>query len=297
MTTEPTPGTEDRGRSPLALFVLMGFACSWTLWAPLTLGGPSRGSASAYLHLLGGLGPAVAALWVTRLEGRVGWRALVRRLDPRCVSWAWLAFAALAPVVLYAVAALVLGLGGQGWPRLADFGASREYAALGRPAYWLANIVFYGFGEEIGWRGYLLPRLQERLGARTAAFIVSVIWALWHLPLFSFAAGMRTMGPVEILGWFLSLTTGSYLLTWLTNSSASIVPAAIFHGVLDITMGSPGHPTMANIMGAILTVAAIAAAVATGPNLLWPRPAPANKGEGSAPGPRHRESSSLAHPG
>jgi membrane protease YdiL (CAAX protease family) len=271
VTTE-TPGLPaKRPWLSLALFILVSFGWSWIAWAPLARATPGQ-PAWPYLHLVGGMGPALGCLLATWFSDRAGWRSLLHRLDPRRVGLAWLAFATLAPVALFAVAALVLGLGSQGWPRLADLGASREYPALGRPAAWLANLVFYGFGEEIGWRGYLLPRLQDRFGARTAAFAVSVIWALWHLPLFSFAAGMRAMGPAEILGWFFSLATGSYLLTWLVNSSGSLVPAAIFHAVLDITMGTPGHPMMTNLMGAALTLGAVAIAVATGPRLLWPRP-------------------------
>jgi membrane protease YdiL (CAAX protease family) len=270
MATEPTVAQmPQHARARLGLFVSISYACSWTAWAPLALARPGQ-SPWPYLHLLGGIGPALAGLLVTRLADGAGRTLLVRRLDPRGVGRAWLVFAALAPVALYFAGALALGLAGQGWPRLADFGASREYPALARPIYWLANLVFYGLGEEIGWRGTLLPWLQDRFGARAAALGVSVIWALWHLPLFSFAAGMRAMGPAEILGWFLSLVTGSFLLTWLFNSSSSVVPVAIFHGVLDITMGTPGPPMTANIMGALLTLAAIAIAVATGPKLRWP---------------------------
>jgi uncharacterized protein len=47
-------------------------------------------------------------------------------------------------------------VGGE-WPALDRFGASTEYPALPIVAYWLANLVFYGFGEEVGWRGYLQP--------------------------------------------------------------------------------------------------------------------------------------------
>ena len=281
MTSDLPCPSEPPDRRRLTLFLVIGFAFSWIVWAPLTISALRGGAAWPYWHLLGGLGPAVAGLLVTRLEGEAGWRGLLGRLDPRRTRLSWLAFGALAPVALYAIAVVLLGLGGQGWPRLRDFGASREYPELGRSVYWLANLVFYGLGEEIGWRGYLLPRLQRRMGARAAACVVTVIWALWHLPLFAFAAGMRAMGPAEIVGWFLSLLTGSFLLTWILNSSGSIVAVALFHGVLDITMGSPGHPMTMNIMGALLTVGGIAVAVATGPGLRWPRDGRTGAGEDS----------------
>jgi uncharacterized protein len=246
----------------MILFVLLAFGLSWLAWAPLSLAAWREGQAWPYWHLLGGLGPAVAAVVVTARggDGRLG--ELLRWLDPRRTHPGWLALAVLGPVALYGISALVLALMGQGWPHLGNFGASREYPALPRPVYWLANIVFYGYGEEIGWRGFLLPLWQRRYGARVATLLVAVVWALWHLPLFGFAAGMRAMGPAEIGGWFLSLLTGSFLLTWLFNRSGSIAAVALFHGVLDITIGSPGHPMTANIMGAALTLVGIAAVVA-----------------------------------
>jgi uncharacterized protein len=243
-------------------FLLLAFALSWIAWAPLSWAAWRGGVAWPYWHLLGGLGPAAAALLVTAFSPDRR-RELLARLDPRRGHPGWLALAVLGPVALYGISALVLALLGQGWPRLSDFGASREYPGLPRPVYWLANIVFYGYGEEIGWRGFLLPRWQRRYGTRVAALLVAVVWALWHLPLFGFAAGMRAMGPAEIAGWFLSLVTGSYLLAWLYNRSGSLAAVALFHGVLDITIGSPGHPMTANIMGAALTLVGIGA-------VIWP---------------------------
>lgn len=63
-----------------------------------------------------------------------------------------------------------------------------------RVAYVLANLVFYGFGEEVGRRGFALPRLQARRTALNASLVVGAGWALWHLPLFAFAPCFSSMG-------------------------------------------------------------------------------------------------------
>jgi membrane protease YdiL (CAAX protease family) len=50
-----------------------------------------------------------------------------------------------------------------------NIGQSTEFSELPRPVYWLANVIFYGFGEEVGWRGFALPRLQARASALRAS--------------------------------------------------------------------------------------------------------------------------------
>jgi membrane protease YdiL (CAAX protease family) len=240
------------------LFVALAYSLSWLAWAPLVLAAQRGVRAWPYFHLVGGVGPAVAAIVVTRLAGRSSLRELLSRLNPRRAAPLWLGIAVLGPIGLFLLGAVVLRLTGHPWPRLADFGASKEYPDLGRAGYWVANILLYGYGEEIGWRGFLLPALQRRRGSLGAAIRVGLVWAGWHLPLFWFAAGLHAMGPPAIVGWLFSMLTGSILMAWLFNRSGSITAVALFHGVLDIVIGSPGHPMMANIMGAALTVWGIA---------------------------------------
>jgi membrane protease YdiL (CAAX protease family) len=253
----------------LGLFVALAYGVSWAIWSPLVLASPGNSSAWPYLHLLGAAGPATAAVALAVMEGRRSWAALAGRLAPRRGSAKWLAVAVLGPVGIYGVAVLAQGLVGHTWPRWADLGTSNEYAALGRGPYWAANIAFYGFGEEIGWRGYLLPRLQTRFPALTSALIVSAIWALWHLLLFWFASGMSAMGPPEIVGWLFSMVTGSVILTWLFNSSGgSVTAVALFHGVLDIVFTSPGPAATSSLMGAAVTLWGIAIVFIAGPALV-----------------------------
>jgi membrane protease YdiL (CAAX protease family) len=71
-----------------------------------------------------------------------------------------------------------------------NVGASTEFPDLPRSVYWLANVVFFGFGEEVGWRGFALPRLQSHASALRASLVLAAGWAGWHLPLFAF-------GPVS----------------------------------------------------------------------------------------------------
>jgi len=242
-------------RSPMTAFFVLAYALTWAAWLPLALRGPVYGDNLSYLHLLGGLGPMVAALVVTGLtSGREGLRELLGRIFMWRVPAGWHLLAWLSPVALYLVAAVVVRVGWGEWPLLSQFGKSTEYPQLAVPLYWLANIFFYGFGEEVGWRGFALPRLQKTRNGLTSAVILSVFWALWHLPLFAFSGGMSTMGPAEVFGWYVSLLTGSVLLTWMFNGSGgSVLIVAVFHGMLDVAITSPSPGDLSTVMGAMLT--------------------------------------------
>ena len=98
-------------------------------------------------------------------------------------------------------------------------------------------------GEELGWRGYALPRLAERLGLRSAGVLIGVVWAAWHLPLFYWfpqADTYRQSFPTYALGvvaisvamtWLYARTNGSLFLTMLmhsaVNQSKGIVSSAV----------------------------------------------------------------------
>ena len=132
--------------------------------------------------------------------------------------------------------------------------------------YWLANVVFFGFGEEVGWRGFALPRLQSHASALRASLVLAAGWAGWHLPLFAFGPGFSTLGLAGAVGWLMSLALGSILLTWLFNASAgSIGAVALFHAALDIFIGSPVAAAVPNVMGALLTVGTLLLIPTLGP--------------------------------
>lgn len=237
------------------VFGLLALAFSWLAWGPLAahaLGWIAE-RPSPYLHLLGGLGPAAAALVLSIRERRA------RELAHRCVLAPprWIAVAVLGPIALYLVAAAVLRVAGATID-LSATGRGTEYPGLGVVAYVLANILAYGLGEEIGWRGYLAPHLQRRMSFVRASLIIAGIWAVWHLPLFAFADGMSVMGPFEIAGWLVSLAAGSLLMTALFHASGgSVLVVALFHGSLDVLINSPTGGPLQTTMGALATVAGL----------------------------------------
>jgi membrane protease YdiL (CAAX protease family) len=257
---------EQRERGPelgrAVVFFLFACALSWAAWLPLARAASSNPGVQPgglqYLHLVGTLGPLTAAYLVTAwTEGGRGVRELTRRSFDWRVGWQWLALAIVGPTLMYLLAVLGLGVVTGSWTGLSHYGESAEYPELPRILYWASNIVFYGFGEEVGWRGYLLPRLQRRWPALGAALLFTPFWAIWHLPLFWAAPGLSQMDVPGIAGWVVSLALGSVVLSWLFNATRSVLPAAIFHGTMDIAFTSPEAGILQSILGIEITVLAI----------------------------------------
>ena len=255
-------------RHPLASFLVLANLFSWMAWAPLAAAGLGWTTIhpSPYLHLVGGLGPLVAAMIVTAAgDGRAGLVRLVEKCGVGRGRLAWIAFAVAAPVLLFVGSVAALQVAGQDHGVWADVGKSDEYPALPRGVYWAANVLCYGFGEEVGWRGFALPRLQARRSALTSSLLIGGAWAVWHLPVFAFASGLSSMGVGGVTGWLFSMVTGSILMTWLFNTSrGSILAVALFHGVLDIVMTSPVKGALPSVMGAIITLFGLAVPVVFG---------------------------------
>src|ERR687897_878352 len=166
-------------RYPLVAFFVLAYALSWILESPLVfLGDTLTDTQGLVLVILASNVPSVVAIVLTAIVyGREALRELLRRLLIWRVNPLWYLVVVLGPVAL---AGGVVGLNTlMGGPAL----------SLGMPllgvAVFLAFSIVPGsaLGEEIGWRGYALPRLQAGRSALGASLILGVIWGLWHLPL------------------------------------------------------------------------------------------------------------------
>jgi membrane protease YdiL (CAAX protease family) len=226
----------------LLKFFLLTYIVSWSLWigaaaiwraAPAFSGLASIGS---FLYLLGVFAPALVALALTaRAEGRSGPLDLLHRTIKWSVSARWYLFAIGYMAAIKLATALLLRITTGTWPAFGQ-----------EPLYLMAIAIPFSTpvqaGEEIGWRGYALPRLSVRLGLSGASIALGVIWAGWHLPFF-FILGNDKSGqsfPLYLLGvtalsvamaWLYWRTNGSLLLTMLmhaaVNNTKDIVPSAV----------------------------------------------------------------------
>jgi membrane protease YdiL (CAAX protease family) len=209
-----------------------------------------------WTHYLVGYGPALAALAVcTATEGASG----LRRLGGRLLRWRasggwWLA--AVSPFLVGAATLGLVNLWRAGGVGLAELGSVPFLPRLGLAALplWL---VTFGLGEETGWRGFALPRLQAHHSALRASVILAAIWAGWHLPLFFY-----DLAPGMAAFWLVSLFAAAILLTWLFNGSGgSVMLPVAFHGTFNFVTSSTTAPQLvpavvstAVILGAVLVM-------------------------------------------
>jgi membrane protease YdiL (CAAX protease family) len=199
-------------------------------------------AAGAVLVYLGTFAPALVALALTLARGgREGVRALLARTLPVAAPARWWAFALGYLLAVKLVAAGLHRLVSGHWPR---FGTE----TLLLIPFAIAISTPVQAGEELGWRGYALPRLASRMGLAPASLLLGLAWALWHLPLF-FAGGADKYGQSFVvyaaqvtaislaMAMLCARTDGGLFLPMLfhaaVNNTKDIVPSAspASHGV------------------------------------------------------------------
>jgi len=239
-------------RHPLVVFFALAYALTWPL-IPLV-------SVSPLLGFPALLGPALAAIIVAAVaEGRPGLRDLLGRIVRWRVGARWYAVALGLPMVLaLAAAGLHLLLGAQ---------ASVNFGGLS-----VLNLVVFVLvvGEELGWRGYALPRLLAQRSALTASLILGALWGAWHLPTF-FVPGAPQYG-LPFSAFVLLTMAYSVLFGWVyLHTGGSVLVDTLLHGAINLSQGfflggmDPAREywLLAGVYGAV----ALAVALVFGSNL------------------------------
>ena len=223
----------------VSLFFLVTFAMTWVTWVvSARLAGPANEGffgVRGPVFLLGVFAPAIVAVALTAMS--TGWRgvsALVGRIGIWEVDrrWYFIALGYMAAVKL--AAALIHRITIGAWPPFGDTPLLLMFGAI-LISTWVQA------GEEVGWRGYALPRLAVGLGLGPASIVLGGIWAVWHLPLFlmantgsdghSFPLYLLFVVALSVaMAWVYWKTGGSLLLVMLmhasVNNTMEIVPAA-----------------------------------------------------------------------
>jgi membrane protease YdiL (CAAX protease family) len=165
---------------------------------------------------IGAISPMLAALIICRFEGD-GLCAAFRPLRNWRANPVWYVIALCLPgtILLIAMATLQFVLGRGVGPFI--YPPSNIQAIIG--------MIVVSLGEEIGWRGFALPRLQSRHGPLNASLILGVLWAIWHIPVL-LLAGIQSLTVLLLMIPF--FTAGSVVFTWIYNKT----PAGLWLAIL-----------------------------------------------------------------
>jgi membrane protease YdiL (CAAX protease family) len=235
-------------KHPVLTYYAVVFAISWG-GVLLLIGGPGSipgtpeqiGRLIWFVVLTLELGPPVAGLLLTGLvSGRAGYAELLARLLRWRVGARWYAVALLTAPVLGTAVLFLLSLTSPAY--LPGILTTSDKASLLLPA--IVAGILGGFGEELGWTGFAIPRLRLRHGVLATGLFVGALWGLWHylvtpawiagtyageLPLALFLIANGVLGVVG------QLTAYRVLMVWVYDRTGSLLVAALMHTSLIVS--------------------------------------------------------------
>lgn len=207
-----------------------------------------------YLIFSMGAGPLLAALIVLAIfDGRAGIKQLFSQIGRWRLSARWYLIILALPIVL-SVISLLFGFLSNGMRALK---LDPRLPSVYFLPFLLYMIVFTGFWEEPGWRGFALPRLQKAFNAETSSWILGVLWGAWHLPVnlyLNWEAGPAVIIPI-IVGLLLATVGWTIVNTWVYNNTRSLFLIIILHGwtnaVQSYLVLSSGNMTAMTMFGVL----------------------------------------------
>ena len=228
-----TPGRRGSSADARAVvwFFVLTFILSWAIWLPvMTASFGLPGITFPPSGLVAALMPAVAAVVVTAWSR--GWSqvpALLRQITVWRVRPAWYAAALLLVPTMIAIVFLASSVWRGSWlpaPQL----------TVGAVAFMVLIQVPNTLAEELGWRGFALPRMASRLGWLPAALVLGVIWASWHLPYWISAPNVHLYGAMAVVLFFAMPVAASLFLAWMYRSTRSVLLPWLAHLSINVAI-------------------------------------------------------------
>lgn len=268
--SRPAMSRSALSRSPFSspsLFFLLVFGWTWLFWGLAVVSGTNVATATGRTLLFLGLGgPMLGGLLFGGMaqdlaDRRDYWRRIV---DVRRIQAGWYAVIFLFPPSLLAAAILLdVAAGGTAQPLRTTIAAFVAAPSTIVPVLFL-TFLQGPLPEELGWRGYVLDRLQARWTALAASLILGAVWALWHLPLF-FINGMlhaeRGVGSAWFWLFMVQTVCAAVLYTWIFNHTRrSTLAAVLFHFVTNLAYVIIQPADRTNLYATALWIASAAAA-------------------------------------
>jgi|GEM_PF-1494179 len=216
----------------LLTYFVLAFLFTYTAWSvtlliPAQVGPTSKANFAKIFQSLGMWGPALAGILTTAVtRGKPGLKDLFRRLLHWRVSLRWYLLILLLWPLITILADFL-------YAQITHQSVRFQWNGWSQTINWLDDALFTVFwaSEEIGWRGFAMPRLLSRWNALVSSLIVGAVWGLWHLPLFF-------MGNIPPITYFIFTASVSILMTWIMNNNqGSLFLAVFFHAWINFYGG------------------------------------------------------------
>lgn len=231
----------------LLIYLALSFALAWVVFFAFILTGHQWDGSQPYLESFTGLGmlaPFLAHV-LTRLITKEGFAmtgkdSMMLGISFKNKKWIYFLFAMIVPWIYFEIGHALNFLF---YPEIFDPEGYRQLEISKNMIIFIpivsilqgTIVSFAAFGEEGGWRGYMMPKLMNLMGTKKAVLIGGIIWGLWHAPLTCVGHNFGTDYPgfpyVGILLMCIFCTTLGIALTYVTVKSGSVWPAAIMHAV------------------------------------------------------------------
>ncbi len=199
-------------------------------------------AASPVTELVGFLGmmsPAVASI-LTRVFTKEGFHDSYLRANFKG-NLRYYVFALLMPLAYGLCSAMMAGAV-YGFADNSGISKISIFSTLAMQLETSVMLAFYGFGEELGWRGYMMPKLEKLIGMPGSILVGGILWGLWHAPLtcsgHNFGTDYAGFPWVGIGLMCVLCTLTGCVLTFVTQKTKSVYPAAILHMVNNNVVGS-----------------------------------------------------------
>jgi len=218
------PDSVFRRHSVLAYF-LMTFAISWTgalaVAAPALLRGQAVSRLSGILMFPAMLlGPSISGIVMTGIvSGKAGVKDLFARMRRGRVPVRWYGVLLIPPALVFAVL----------------FSLKALVSPAFSPNHFWFGILFgvpAGFLEEIGWTGYVFPKMSAKGNALGSAIVLGMIWGTWHLPAINFLGAAAPHGAYWLhffLAFAFAMTAMRVIISWLYLNTKSVLLAQLMH--------------------------------------------------------------------
>lgn len=234
---EPLPSAGSGGlltRHPLVSYFVIAYAVAWAIEIPLALSASGILPKVPHLLLIVGiiaatLAPAAAAIIMTGLlEGKAGVARLLRRYVQWRVGVRWYLFVLVGIPIIIVLATIVIP------GAIGAFTGNVGALLVAYPLHFLITVFCGGpLGEEAGWRGFALPRLQERHGPLLGSTILGVLWSLWHFPLF-WTGVWNDPTIVNMVLFIVAITALTIIMSWVYNHVAgSLLITMLMHATFN----------------------------------------------------------------